>query len=60
MNKRSKKDKKENILDKVLKVFSEYGYKGASIRMITYTAQISTGAVYLYFRNKEDLYLTLM
>jgi AcrR family transcriptional regulator len=60
MNRRSGKDSKEKILDAALKVFSEYGYKGASVRMIANTAQISIGGLYLYFRNKEDLYMTLM
>lgn len=60
MNKRSGKNSKEKILKAALKVFSEYGYKGASIRMIASTAEISIGGVYLYYRNKEDLYLTLI
>ncbi len=60
MNKRSAKNSKKKILEAALKVFSEYGYKGASIRMIASAAQISIGGVYLYFRNKEDLCLTLI
>lgn len=60
MNKRSGKDSKEKILKAALKVFSEYGYKGASIRMIANTAEISVGGVYLHFKNKEELYLTLI
>jgi len=60
MNKRSGINSKERILDAALKVFSEYGYKGASVRMIASTARISIGGVYLYFKNKEELYLTLI
>jgi AcrR family transcriptional regulator len=60
MNRRSGKDSREKILEAALKIFSEYGYKGASIRMIANNARISTGGLYLYFRNKEDLYMTLM
>ena len=43
-----------------VKVFSQYGYRGSSMRLIAKTAGISVGAVYLYFRNKEDLYYTLI
>jgi AcrR family transcriptional regulator len=60
MNKRSGKHSKEKILDAALKVFSEYGYKSASIKAIADIAQISVGGVYLYFRNKEELYVTLV
>ncbi len=41
-------------------VFSEYGYKGASMRMIAKKSGVSLGGLYLYFRNKEDLYTTLL
>jgi AcrR family transcriptional regulator len=60
MNKRSGINSKKRILDAALKVFSEYDYKGASMRMIASIAQISIGGVYLYFTNKEELYLTLI
>ncbi len=43
-----------------MKVFSANGYEGASIRAIAKTAGISVGGVYLYFRNKEELYLNLI
>ena len=60
MNKRSGINSKKRILNAALKVFSEYGYKGASMRMIAADARISIGGVYLYFTNKEELYLTLI
>jgi len=43
-----------------MQVFSTYGYEGASIRAIAKAAGISIGGVYLYFRNKEELYLNLL
>ena len=43
-----------------MRVFSEYGYAKANMRMIAKDSNISTGGLYLYFKNKEDLYLTLM
>ncbi len=60
MNKRSGTESKKKIINAALKVFTEHGYKGASMRMIAGAADISVGGLYLYFDNKEDLYLTLM
>jgi AcrR family transcriptional regulator len=60
MNKRSGIESKKRILDAAMRVFSERGYAKANIRMIAKAADISTGGLYLYFKNKEDLYLTLM
>lgn len=60
MNKRSGKESKKKILHAATKVFSEYGYKGASMRMIARSAEISAGGLYLYFKSKEDLYTTLI
>jgi AcrR family transcriptional regulator len=60
MNKRSGAKTKTRILDAAMKVFSVQGYAGASIRAIAKAAGISIGGVYLYFRNKEELYLDLV
>jgi AcrR family transcriptional regulator len=60
MNKRSGKESKKRILTAATRVFSAYGYKGASMRMIAQAADISLGGLYLYFKNKEDLYTTLI
>src|SRR6266542_1946785 len=59
MNKRSGSDSKKRILNSAVKVFSEYGYKGASMRIIARAAGIGVGTLYLYFKSKEDLYATL-
>lgn len=60
MNKRSGTESKKNIINTAVHVFSEHGYKGTSMRMIAKSADISVGGLYLYFNNKEDLYLTLI
>ncbi len=41
-------------------VFAERGYAGSSIEQIARAAQLSVGAIYLYFRSKEDLYASLL
>lgn len=60
MNKRSGSESKRRILNSAVKVFSEYGYKGASMRIIARAAGIGVGTLYLYFESKEDLYATLI
>lgn len=60
VNRRSGIKTKANILDAAMQVFSTRGYAGASIRAIAKAAGISIGGVYLYFKNKEELYLDLI
>lgn len=60
MNKRSGPASKERILRQATKVFSEHGYEKSSMRMIANASNISIGGLYLYFKNKENLYLTLI
>jgi AcrR family transcriptional regulator len=60
MNLRAGRESREKILAAGRKVFSEQGYGSSSMRAIARTAGISVGGVYLYFKGKDDLYLTLM
>lgn len=60
MNKRSAEDSKLKILAAARSVFAEFGYAQASMRTIARQAGISVGGLYLYFKNKEELYLTFM
>ncbi|MBI1810378.1 MAG: helix-turn-helix transcriptional regulator, partial [Nitrospirae bacterium] len=49
MNKRSGIESKKRILDAAMRVFSEYGYAKANMRMIAKASDISIGGLYLYF-----------
>jgi AcrR family transcriptional regulator len=60
MNRRSGIETKKKIINAAMAVFSKQGYAKANIREIARTAGISVGGVYLYFRNKEELYLSLI
>ena len=60
MNKRSAKESKRTILAAARTVFAEQGYTHANMRDIARVAGISVGGLYLYFKNKEDLYQTFM
>lgn len=60
MNKRSGYESKKRIIEAAIKVFSRYGYRGTTMRMIAKEAKISIGGVYLYFKNKDELFLFLI
>lgn len=48
------------ILDAALALFSHQGYRATSIRDIAGKADVSTGAVYHHFKDKEELFKTLL
>jgi AcrR family transcriptional regulator len=41
-------------------VFTDKGYAKTSIEQVARQASLSVGAIYLYFRSKEDLYVSLL
>jgi len=51
---------RECILETAAKLFSQQGYKGASIRDIAQACGMTNAALYYHFKNKEDLYLAVM
>ena len=55
-----KKSTKEKILDAALELFSQKGYKGASVRMISSKVGIRESALYNHFKNKEDILNTIV
>ena len=52
--------RRRRIQESARTVFTDRGYAGASIELIARAAQLSVGAIYLYFRSKEDLYVSLV
>lgn len=48
--------RRRRFLDTAITLFGRLGYHAATVPMIVREAQSSTGAFYLYFRNKEDVY----
>ncbi|MEG1931722.1 MAG: TetR/AcrR family transcriptional regulator, partial [Pygmaiobacter sp.] len=52
--------KQDAILSAALREFSVHEYHAASINQIIKFADISRGSFYLYFDDKEDLYLFLL
>ena len=52
--------RRRRIQDAARPVFVERGFARASIEQIAKQAQLSVGAIYLYFQSKEDLYVSLL
>lgn len=50
----------ENLLAAALRLFVSQGYRHTSVEQIAEEAGLTKGAVYFYFKNKENLLLTLL
>ncbi|MEA1906345.1 MAG: TetR/AcrR family transcriptional regulator [Euryarchaeota archaeon] len=55
-----KKEVKERILKAARTEFGEHGFAKAKMRSIAERAGVSTGNLYTYFPNKDDLFCTLV
>lgn len=52
--------RKKQILDCAKQIFSEKGYYDTQVEDIIKLARIGKGTIYQYFRNKEDVFFTLL
>jgi len=52
-------DKRRRILDAAVKVFARKGYFAARVSDVAKRAGVADGTIYLYFRNKEDILVSL-
>jgi TetR/AcrR family fatty acid metabolism transcriptional regulator len=52
-------DKRQRILDAAVHVFAQKGYFAARVSEIASRARVADGTIYLYFRNKEDILVSL-
>lgn len=52
-------DKHERILKAALKVFAEKGFYNTRISEVAKEANVADGTIYLYFKNKDDLLISL-
>lgn len=57
---KSEKQTKEKLLISAQKEFMEKGYNGASLRNICKNAGVTTGAMYFFFKDKEDLFASIV
>ena len=51
-----KEARRSRLLNEAMRVFGRVGYHAATVPMIVAAAESSTGAFYLYFRSKEDVF----
>ncbi len=49
-----------SIADAALEIFARKGFQGASVAEIASSAGVSTGNVYRYYKDKADLFYTLL
>ena len=52
--------KYQAILDAAIKVMAQTGYHGAQVARIAREAGVADGTVYLYFKNKEDILISIL
>jgi TetR/AcrR family transcriptional regulator, fatty acid metabolism regulator protein len=53
------RDKRESILRSATRVFAQRGYFNAQVADIARDAGVAAGTVYLYFRSKDDLLVSI-
>ena len=58
--KKLSQDKRANILNSAIHVFSEKGFDGASMDKIAEKANVSKITIYKHFQNKESLFLAIV
>lgn len=58
-DKAAKSDKYQKILDGALKVFAKKGFYQSKVSEIARLADVADGTIYLYFRNKDDILISL-
>ena len=56
---REKERRRKQIIVAAKRVFSEKGYNRSTIEDIAQEAELSPGTLYLYFKNKEELFASL-
>jgi len=56
---RAREDKRDRLLDAARLVFARTGFFSAQVADVARAADLAAGTVYLYFRNKDDLLISL-
>lgn len=56
---KKRSDKRERILDGALKAFAKKGFYNTKVSEIAGEAGVADGTIYLYFKNKDDLLISL-
>ena len=59
MVRKKEEDKRKRILEAAVKVFAREGFYNAKIGAVSQEAQVAHGTIYLYFKSKEDLLVSI-
>ena len=54
-----KADKRKRIIQSATKIFADKGFYNAKISQIAYHADVADGTIYLYFKSKDDLLISI-
>lgn len=54
-----KNQRKEEISNAAKELFTDFGFKSVSMEQIAMRANVGKGTLYLYFKDKEDLFFSL-
>ena len=52
-------DKHQRIIKAALKVFSKKGFYNSKVSEIAKEAEVADGTIYLYFKNKDDILISV-
>ncbi len=55
----NQKPKYHQIIEAAVKVIAENGYHGSQVSKIAKEANVADGTIYLYFKNKEHILVSL-
>ncbi|MEW6555374.1 MAG: TetR/AcrR family transcriptional regulator [Actinomycetota bacterium] len=56
---RERQQRRNDIVEAAEALFSEKGFKGTTMQEISERVELSKGTIYLYFKSKEELYLSV-
>ncbi len=59
MAQNAKPDKRRRILDAAVEVFAQNGFYNSKVSQIARAASVADGTIYLYFKSKEDILLSV-
>ncbi|MEK7400305.1 MAG: TetR/AcrR family transcriptional regulator [Candidatus Poribacteria bacterium] len=59
MSRKKDSEKRKRILDSAIKVFARTGYSDARMQDVAKEADVSHGTVYVYFKNKDTLFVSI-
>ncbi len=57
--KSSPNEKYQRIIDAAVRVFSQKGFYNAKVSDVAKAAEVADGTIYLYFKNKDDLLVSI-